>query len=52
MPHIGSVRSHISQHVARLPGLPGSITPTVAARATRMARDTTLSGIILFTFTA
>jgi len=51
MPHIGSVRSHASQRVARLPGLSGLITPAVTARITRTTRDTTLSGIIPFTFT-
>jgi len=52
MTNIGSVRTHASQRVARLPRLPAKITPAVTARTTRTVRDTTPSGIILFTFTA
>ncbi len=51
MTHIDSVRSHVVQRVARLPGLSGRITPAVTARTIRAVRDTTLSGIIPFTFT-
>jgi len=52
MPNIGSVRTHASQRVARLPGLSGEITHAVTARITRTTRDTTPDGIISFTFTA
>jgi len=52
LPNIGSVRTHASQRVARLPGLSGRITPAVPARTTRTTPDATLNGIILFTFTA
>ena len=52
MPNIGSVRTHASQRVARLPGLSGEITHAVTARITRTTRDTTPGGIISFTFTA
>jgi len=52
LPNTSSVRTHVSQRVARLPRLPGRITPAVTARITRTTRDTTPSGIILFTFTA
>jgi hypothetical protein len=52
LPDIGSARMHAIQRFARLPGLSGWITPDAAARITRTTRDTMLSGIIPFTFTA